>query len=168
MENNTFEKLHISYYVQDIVKTETFYTRFFNHKPAKSKPGYLKYELEDPGLVISFIENENRVHANFGHLGFRVREKEALDYYRNQMEARQLISSEEIGTNCCYARQDKFWVTDPDGYEWEIYYVHEDVEFNDPHSGTDKDQVCCSDTLELTESAEKEQEVSCSPAGGCC
>ena len=58
-----------------------------------------------------------------------------------------LVQREEIGTNCCYARQDKFWVNDPDGTEWEVYYFHEDAEFNDPRYQDEYDQAdvaqCC-------------------------
>ena len=38
-----------------------------------------------------------------------------------------LAAVEERDTTCCYARQDKFWVTGaPDGERWEIYTVLED------------------------------------------
>ncbi|MGB0369531.1 MAG: hypothetical protein ACPGD8_09005, partial [Flavobacteriales bacterium] len=59
------------------------------------------------------------------------------------VKAAGLGTMEEIGTNCCYAKQDKFWVADPDGYRWEVYYFHADVEWNDP-SLEAKGESCCS------------------------
>lgn len=128
----TFPRMHVSLYVSDLAATLRFYTAFFGQPAAKVKPGYAKYVLDSPSLIISFVENAARVHSNFGHLGFQV---ETLAELTERLEAAQtadLVAREEIGTNCCYARQDKFWVTDPDGTEWEVYYFHEDAEFNDP------------------------------------
>jgi hypothetical protein len=53
------------------------------------------------------------------------------------------VAKEEIGTSCCYARQDKFWVNDPDGVQWEVYYFHQDTEFNDPHYESTEASACC-------------------------
>jgi hypothetical protein len=61
-----------------------------------------------------------------------------------------LVSREEAGTNCCYAKQDKFWVTDPDGIQWEVYYFHADAEFNDPHYETNDAVTCCTVSEEST------------------
>ncbi len=124
---------HVSLFVSEIDKSVDFYTRFFGQEPTKVKPRYAKYELEEAGLVISFIEKPDAVRADFGHLGFRVDSALELEQKLASAREKNLVALEENGTACCYARQDKFWVADPDGYRWEIYLVHEDVEFNDPH-----------------------------------
>jgi hypothetical protein len=87
-----------------------------------------------------------------------------------------IVSMEEIGTACCYAVQDKFWATDPDGHQWEVYYFHEDVEFNDPTYALEENTVCCSpETLHSGQEKPKirmsdlnKQESSCEPGSGCC
>ncbi|GGG34618.1 hypothetical protein GCM10011378_08800 [Hymenobacter glacieicola] len=138
--------MHVSLYVADLAATVTFYTAFFGQPAAKIKPGYAKYVLDEPALIISFVQNPGRVHSNFGHLGFQV---ETLPQLEDRLAAARragLVQREEMGTSCCYAKQDKFWVNDPDGTEWEVYYFHEDAEFNDPRYQQEYDQAssqCC-------------------------
>ena len=147
--------MHVSLYVSDLMQSVNFYTNFFGHVPVKVKPGYAKFVLEHPSLIISFVENKERVQSNFGHLGFQVETVEELN--RRLWEARELnlVSKEETGTNCCYAKQDKFWVNDPDGVQWEVYYFHEDAEFNDPKYELKEASACC------TPKEKKDTEATC-------
>ena len=135
--------MHVSLYVSDIQKTLEFYTSFFGAEPVKVKPNYAKYILENPSLIISFVENKGRVQQNFGHLGFQVETLEDLNIKLWEAKKKNLVAKEEVGTNCCYAKQDKFWATDPDGVQWEVYYFHEDAEFNDPHYESNEAAACC-------------------------
>ena len=188
MEMSTFPRMHVSLYVSDIAKTTGFYTAFFGQEPAKVRPGYAKYVLDKPSLIISFVENAARVQQNFGHLGFQVETETELDQRLNIARTQNLVAKEEMGTNCCYAKQDKFWATDPDGVQWEVYYFHEDAEFNDPHYSTETADACCiapanQSENALTQPAAKTQkplvqlssigimaeaESCCTPGGGCC
>jgi len=143
MNNNQFPRMHVSLYVSNLAATVNFYNSFFGQQPDKIKPGYTKYILEKPSLIISFVENQERVIANFGHLGFQIDTLEELNERLAVAKQKQLISKEEMGTNCCYAVQDKFWVSDPDGVQWEVYYFHADAEFNDPHYETQSATACC-------------------------
>ena len=133
MKTNPYPRMHVSLYVNDIQKSVAFYNQFFGQEAVKVKPNYAKYVLESPSLIISFVENKERVQSNFGHLGFQVESIEELNSPMADAEQKGLLSKKEIGTNCCYAKQDKFWANDPDGVQWEVYYFHEDAEFNDPH-----------------------------------
>lgn len=135
--------MHVSLYVSDIQKSVQFYNQFFGVEALKVKADYAKYVLESPSLIISFVQNPARVQQNFGHLGFQVETVEDLNLKLWQARKDGLVSKEEQGTNCCYAKQDKFWVTDPDGVQWEVYYFHADAEFNDPHYEGDAQAVCC-------------------------
>jgi len=140
---SNFPRMHVSLYVADIRKTTEFYTRFFGIEPVKVKADYAKYVLDEPSLIISFVENESRVQSNFGHLGFQVETPQQLEMRMNAARTLNMISLEEKGTACCYAVQDKFWVTDPDGIQWEVYYFHEDAEFNDPKYAHVEAAACC-------------------------
>ncbi|MBS1680783.1 MAG: VOC family protein [Bacteroidetes bacterium] len=140
---NPFPRMHVGLYVSDLEKSIGFYTTFFNQEPAKVKPGYAKYVLENPSLIISFVENKERVQQNFGHLGFQVETVEELNIRLWEARKKQIVAREEVGTNCCYAKQDKFWVNDPDGVQWEVYYFHADADFNDPHYETETAIACC-------------------------
>ena len=140
---NQFPRMHVSLYVSNIQRSVEFYSQFFGQSPAKLKPNYAKYVLEKPSLIISFVENKDRVQSNFGHLGFQVETPEELNIRLAGAKKKNLITREERGTNCCYAKQDKFWVNDPDNVQWEVYYFHEDAEFNDPHYEMSEAIACC-------------------------
>ena len=140
---NQFPRMHVSLYVSDISKSVNFYNSFFGQEPAKVKPGYAKYVLDNPSLIISFVENKERVQSNFGHVGFQVETPEQLNERLADAKEKNLVSREEMGTNCCYATQDKFWVNDPDNVQWEVYYFHADAEFNDPHYSLNETSACC-------------------------
>jgi len=142
--NNQFPRMHVSLYVSDIKQSVKFYSQFFEQRPTKLKPNYAKYILEKPSLIISFVENKEKVQNNFGHLGFQVETPEELSIKLATMNSHKLVAKEEIGTNCCYAKQDKFWVNDPDNIQWEVYYFRKDTEFNDPHYEMSEATACCS------------------------
>lgn len=151
----TFPRMHVSLYVSDLQQTITFYNTFFNQSPSKEKPKYVKYELEEPALIISFIESKDKVKANFGHLGFQVGTPMELNNRLERLKAANLVALEEVGTKCCYAVQDKFWVNDPDGHQWEIYFFHKDVDFNDPHYAlSSSDELVENTVLEVANSNE--------------
>ena len=173
----TFPRMHVSLYVKDLAQTVDFYNTFFAQRAAKIRKGYAKYELEEPSLIISFIENPDRVRGNFGHLGFQVASKEEMERRLGLARQQQIVSLEEIGTACCFALQDKFWVTDPDGHQWEVYYFHEDVEFNDPHYDTAEATACCAapESQEVAQTvplvadlSAKSTAETCTPGSGCC
>jgi catechol 2,3-dioxygenase-like lactoylglutathione lyase family enzyme len=160
--------------VADISKTVDFYNAFFDKEADKIKTGYAKYILNTPALVISFVENPARVQSNFGHLGIQVDTEEKVHHYLQVAQSKELNTKEEMGTNCCYAKQDKFWVADPDGHQWEIYYFHEDVEFNDPHYALEEQAACCMPVQEPEPVAiqanfkVKATKNTCEPNSGCC
>jgi hypothetical protein len=82
-------------------------------------------------------------------MGFQVESIEKLNSYLEHVQKNGLMCREEMGTICCYAKQDKFWVNDPDGVQWEVYYFHEDAEFNDPKYKLEAKEACCASSEEL-------------------
>ena len=133
--------------------------------------GYAKYILDQPSLIISFIENPERVKSNFGHLGFQVETQEIMNKQLTLAREKKIVSKEEIGTACCYAIQDKFWVNDQDGVQREVYYFHEDVAFNDPHYEITDTEVCCEQPTKADKPRVKLSELKekcCEPDSGCC
>ncbi len=170
MNTPVFPRMHVSLYVSNLAATVNFYNTFFGKSADKIKTGYAKYILEEPSLIISFIENKDRVQSNFGHMGFQVATKEEMERRLSIAKQHNIVSLEEIGTACCYAVQDKFWVDDPDGVQWEVYYFHEDAEFNDPHYEIEDASACCmpvrpeKNKVVLSEI----QNNSCELGSGCC
>jgi len=156
--------MHVSLYVADIHKTAEFYNRFFDCMPTKLMDDYCKFELDAPALIISFVQNADKVSQQFGHLGIQVDSKEELDQRLAATKNKGLALTEEMGTNCCYAEQDKYWVADPDGYMWEVYFFHKDVAFNDPrHTGFE-----AKPKVQLTDLTSSSEGATCAPGSGCC
>ena len=154
MEGKTiFPRVHISLYVKSIDETLNFYTKFFNANPAKIASDYAKFELDQPALTISFIQNKEVPETKFGHLGIQVKTKEELNEKLNLARGNKIVQLEEMDTVCCYAIQDKFWVNDPDGYEWEVYhFIADDAGMSRRETvgeaacctpGDKKEAVCC-------------------------
>lgn len=129
---NTF---HLSLDVPDLDAAVAFYRELFGVAPAKEKPGYAKFELTDPPLALALQQNGR---PGLSHLGIRVVDTATVAAASARLKEHGLAAFDERDTACCYARQDKVWVTDPAGNEWEVYTVLEDVEENDPAY-----QACC-------------------------
>ncbi len=160
-----FPRMHVSLYVSDLKRTIHFYEAIFGMDPDKVKPGYARFTIPNPALVISFLENPELVQPGFGHLGFQLKTPEELNQRLLRMKELNLVSKEEEGVACCYAVQDKFWLTDPDGYKWEMYYFHSDAEFNDPRYQSSEAEACCAPAQKTTMPVE---ETCCEPGSGCC
>ncbi len=171
--SGNFPRMHVSLYVSDLQKSLNFYSGLFGQVPSKIRAGYAKYVLERPSLIISFVENPTRVQQNFGHLGFQVETPELLEEWKLRAQNLNLISKVETNVACCFAVQDKFWANDPDGIQWEVYYFHEDAEFNDPHFESQESEACCISPVEKTDKvkvqlSELKGESNCIPNSKCC
>lgn len=132
-------KFHTSLPVNSILETEKFYSALFESSPIKQKENYLKYLPEHFDLNISFVESKN-FHDSL-HLGIEVKSLEELEKIHARLNRANLLETSKRGredSTCCYARQDKFWVKDPSGYEWEIYTLIEDKE-----EFSSSDSSCC-------------------------
>ena len=122
--------VHISLQVEDLDKSVEFYSRFLGD-PAKKKPGYVKFVTEDPEIHLALQPGgrpDASGHGVLSHLGIRVRTPEEVHGWRQRLEASGLSPRIEARTECCYALQEKIWLSDPDGNEWEVYAVLEDLE----------------------------------------
>ena len=137
-------KFHAGLHVSDIEQTVTFYKKLFKTDPIKVEKDYAKFELDNPGLVISFIQSD-KASPQFGHLGIRVNSQEELNQRKKEVESVIEIKLEEKNTSCCYAVQNKFWVNDPDGYEWEVYHFLKDDNKLKGERATDQKELvgCC-------------------------
>ena len=122
--------LHLSLNVSDVTRSRDFYAAFFGISPAKEKPGYVKFVTSEPTLHLALNETGRRPDpkGSLSHLGLRVGTSGEVDAWKERLTERGVAGFDEKDTTCCYARQDKFWVSDPDGNRWEVYTVLEDVE----------------------------------------
>lgn len=117
-------KAHLALNVRSVERSLEFYRRMLGIEPAKVRPGYAKFDVENPplNLTLNEVPFTERVGA-LSHLGIQLATTEdVLSLRRNWIDA-GLDTRDEMGTNCCYAVQDKTWVRDPDGNEWEAFVV---------------------------------------------
>jgi len=123
-------KVHMSLAVQDVPATSAFYETLFQSPPTKTKDDYVKFEPEDLALNISFtaLDTGQTVDTNRHHLGIQFPSQATLDQEFDRLQAANLVYGERESSICCYANQDKFNVRDPDGYQWELYYLLSDSE----------------------------------------
>jgi catechol 2,3-dioxygenase-like lactoylglutathione lyase family enzyme len=116
-------RLQLALNVDDVDQAVAFYSTLFGVRPAKRRPGYANFAIEEPPLKLVLLENPGR-GGSLNHLGVEVDSTDQVDAEQTRLAAAGLASVDERGTTCCYAKQDKFWVDGaPHGEQWEIYTV---------------------------------------------
>ncbi|HTY31058.1 ArsI/CadI family heavy metal resistance metalloenzyme [Mycobacterium sp.] len=113
--------------VDNLDEAITFYSKLFNTEPAKRKPGYANFAIADPPLKLVLLENPGQ-GGTLNHLGVEVESSETVHEEIARLQCEGLFTDEQIGTTCCFATQDKVWVTGPAGEKWEVYTVLADSE----------------------------------------
>ena len=130
LENQSSRRaFHVSLNVRDLGRAVAFYEALFGVAPAKSRPDYAKFEVADPPLVLSLEPARKADGANLNHLGLRMTAVETLVEIQRRLEELGYSTRRENGVACCYAKQTKFWVRDPDGRRWEVYILEEDLDY---------------------------------------
>ena len=119
-------RFHVSLNVSDLSRAVEFYELLFNRPPAKRRPDYAKFEPDDPPLVLSLEPNGRVGGGALNHLGVRLPDARSLVAMQERLELAGVRSKREEGVECCYAKQTKFWVHDPDGTLWELYTLDDD------------------------------------------
>jgi catechol 2,3-dioxygenase-like lactoylglutathione lyase family enzyme len=119
-------KAHLAINVKNVEQSIQFYRRLFGIEPSKVRTGYAKFEVQNPPLNFTLNENQISGRGALSHLGIQVRSTEDVLATRQRWHNAGLATRDEMQTSCCYAVQDKTWVRDPDGNEWEAFVVLED------------------------------------------
>lgn len=119
-------KTHISLNVKDLDAAVAFYRDFLLAEPAKVRPGYANFDLDNPPLKLAL--NLAR-KSSVSHLGVQVADRDTVLEESERLKAAGLDTFTETDTDCCHAIQDKVWVADPDGHRWEVFVVKGDVPF---------------------------------------
>ena len=144
-------RVQLALNVDDIDEAVSFYSQLFNAEPAKRRPGYANYALDEPALKLVLIGNPGH-GGSLNHLGVEVASTDEVVAATRRYAAEGMPTRVEDGTTCCYALQDKVWVTGPGGEQWEVYTVLADA-------GAE---------LEGRTSAEFELVPAAASGGGCC
>ena len=115
------KRLHVHVSVNDLAKSIRFYRTLFGAEPVITEADYAKWMLEDPR--VNFAISVKRQPVGVNHLGFQVESDQELRSMRAQLEAADARMVEENEQACCYAKSDKYWVTDPTGIAWETFHT---------------------------------------------
>jgi catechol 2,3-dioxygenase-like lactoylglutathione lyase family enzyme len=121
-----FLKAHLALNVRSVERSIEFYRRLLGLEPSKVRPGYAKFDVQQPPLNLTLNEAPFNERGALSHLGLQVATSEDVLAMRARWQAAGLETYDEMQTNCCYALQDKTWVRDPDGNEWEAFVVLQD------------------------------------------
>lgn len=119
-------KAHLALNVKNVERSTEFYRRMLGIEPSKVRRGYAKFDVQNPPLNLTLNEVPFKERGALSHLGIQLTSTDDVLMMRETWAERGLVTREEMQTNCCYAVQDKAWVTDPDGNEWEAFVVLED------------------------------------------
>jgi catechol 2,3-dioxygenase-like lactoylglutathione lyase family enzyme len=120
-------RIQLALNVDDLEEAVTFYSRLFNTAPAKLKDGYANFAVTEPPLKLVLLENPGQ-GGTINHLGVEVESSDEVHAEIARLAGEGLFTDEEIGTTCCFATQDKVWVSGPDREKWEVYTVLADSE----------------------------------------
>jgi catechol 2,3-dioxygenase-like lactoylglutathione lyase family enzyme len=154
----TMSRIQLALNVDDLEESVAFYARLFATEPAKVRPGYANFAVTEPPLKLVLIENPGH-GGSLNHLGVEVADTNAVDAERTRLAEAGFASVDERDTTCCYARQDKFWVSGtPNGEAWEIYTVLAD---SATPNGESQGQQCCTNLLVDPSPAQAEATACC-------
>ena len=128
MTTNTVQalKAHLALNVHNVERSIEFYTKLLGLETAKVRTGYAKFDVHNPPLNLTLNQHQFAERGALSHLGIQVASTNDVLAIRERWTEAGLITRDEMQTNCCYALQDKTWVRDPDGNEWEVFVVLED------------------------------------------
>lgn len=150
-------KAHLALNVKNVDNSIDFYKKMLGIEPSKVRTGYAKFDVKNPPLNLTLNQVAFEGPGALSHLGIQVAATEDVLALRDRWKASGLVPREEMQTTCCYALQDKAWVSDPDGNEWEVFTVIED----NLAEAKSNDASCCVTTFVDIEGKKKEVQSAC-------
>ena len=138
-------KPHLAINVRDVKSSIEFYKKMFGIDPSKVRTGYAKFDVQQPSLNFTLNQVPFSGQGALSHLGIQVATTDDVAAMKARWQGNGLTAVDELQTTCCYALQDKAWVKDPDGNEWEVFTVIED-NLPDRAVTSEGDVACCAPT----------------------
>jgi len=121
-------RIHLALNTDHFEESIEFYGKLFKQPPAKIRPDWAKFDLSNPPLNLTLNRRERAAApADINHMGIELDSSEAVTQMDKHLQQQGLITIPEQDVTCCYARQDKIWVSDPNGHSWEFFYVKADA-----------------------------------------
>ena len=161
-------RMQLALRVADLDASIEFYSHLFHTTPAKRRPGYANFAIADPPLKLVLLEGQPGEDTRMDHLGIEVESTELVESATNRLADAGLATRVEDNSTCCYAVQDKVWVTGPGSEPWEVYTVTGDARPDlEGKSSLELAQVsgdgtcCTTDAVDAAESTEKQTAAAC-------
>ena len=165
-------RVQLALRVADLDASIEFYSRLFDATPAKRRPGYANFAIAEPPLKLVLLEGQPGEDTRMDHLGVEVESTDLVASATNRLADAGLTTRIEDNTTCCYAVQDKVWVTGPGSEPWEVYTVKDDARPDlEGKTGSDLSEVsgdgtCCATDAVVADATTETQEKQ--PAAACC
>ncbi|MCX5208094.1 VOC family protein [Kitasatospora sp. NBC_00240] len=138
-------RVQLALRVADLEGSVAFYSKLFGTEPAKRRPGYANFAVAEPPLKLVLIEGPAGEDTRLDHLGVEVESTEQVTAATDRLKEAGLATFAENDTSCCYALQDKVWVTGPGQEPWEVYVVKADADrLGRSATGAEAGETCCS------------------------
>ena len=139
------KRFHVHVHVEDLQASIAFYSKLFAAEPARVEGDYAKWMLDDPR--INFAISNRGGQRGIDHLGLQAESDEELAELKGRAQAADMALLDEGETTCCYARSDKYWLTDPDGVAWEQFHTLDSIPtFSATKTAEDPASACCAPT----------------------
>ncbi len=136
-------RIHVALAVKDLAASVSFYQTLLGEPPTKERPAYAKFEPAEPSLNLALNQHLNATGSSLpAHFGIQVNSTDEVERMTERLRDAQLEVRTEHETECCYAVQDKVWVSDPDGNSWEVFVtLDEAAQYRGDDNG--EEQACC-------------------------
>ena len=164
-------RVQLALRVADLEGSIAFYSRLFGTEPAKLRPGYANFAVAEPPLKLVLLEGEGDEPTRIDHLGVEVEDAGQVTAAITRLAGEGLATDVEENTTCCYAVQDKVWVTGPGRERWEVYTVLADArpDLEGRIGGAvDCDQTACSCQAPDDSTQNTDAKLTLAPVSGCC
>jgi catechol 2,3-dioxygenase-like lactoylglutathione lyase family enzyme len=141
-------RVQLALRVADLEGSIAFYSKLFGAEPAKRRPGYANFAITEPPLKLVLLEGDGESPTRIDHLGVEVEDTDQVSTAIARLAGEGLPTDVEEQTTCCYAVQDKVWVTGPGAERWEVYTVLADSQpelegQTTAGNGCDTSDGCC-------------------------
>ena len=156
------KRFHVHVAVDDLDANVRFYSTVFGVSPTVLKDDYAKWMLDDPR--VNFALSKRGLKPGLDHLGVQVDTEEELAALRGQVARAEIAALDQNNASCCYARSNKYWITDPQGIAWETFHTLGNIPVygEDTQRAEGQNAACC--TPKATQSSEIADAACCTPA----
>ncbi|MDB5750408.1 MAG: glyoxalase/bleomycin resistance/dioxygenase family protein [Ramlibacter sp.] len=136
------KRFHVHMHVDDLARNIAFYSAMFGQQPARAEGDYAKWMLQDP--PVNFAISTRGAATGIDHLGIQVETREELEAMKSNATQADMTLLDDGETSCCYARSDKYWITDPQGIAWEQFQTLDSIPvFSEAPKAGASATACC-------------------------